>query len=766
MSDQNVSIVPLSNNALDSKQPYGGTATNRAPENIGDIPPVDQVEDTQVLVDVSPYFSDPDGDVLTFTADVLPAGLSLSTDGMITGIATTVETVAATITATDPGALFATAPMSFDITAAPVVPGSDYPLNYPNRIVAAIISNWEERLVVQPWQNCCDVAHAVVHQGTGMYRATRRANTVARYDAWRARNPKGHLLWHVNYRWTEVNPQPKSDNKSWRVYDYIVEQTNMAHIWTRREGDIAPGKSNNSTSSAGAHWNLSFHHQDYRDWIAQSWWGLMDDQDDGGTGVNSIVHLHPFIMNDNTPSTFNSVVKAAATKIGVATIKEVISQTRFKISQFNYQDTDDNLFTWNNAKNATAALPITSYATSGGDAIVDTLYAAAHNVKVGDEYLVSYVKSQSTNVEFDDPPSGIDYGNDPEQRKAAAVEYLLGVEAYGLANFGFGRPPVSNGLGGDNDSYKRENIRTSLTSESLFKHGFRQCENWMTQMTNFKKSNDDLTYVAKSYNADLRDWMLRSMLWGEKHLDLLNPSSPASELPVPHRGVFYELDYRKQGNVTQAAKVLDEYDAAWGRFYWALFMSMRNVFTSHGFGASSPIMQEESFYYPGDPADSGFPHNRTIASCKFDIDYGGVPEPVVYRTPDWGNWGFLTAYPGMLVGLNLGIPKADNRDPWYPHYHPNWSSSLDPVNDVVPLATLNSFLNGGEAWYKFNGSTYVNPVGGAATDVPALTGPAQAPWTDTDAVVCKDFSYNDGAKIVADLPCGPLESFALFRGVA
>ena len=86
--------------------------------NVGDDVSVD---------DVSPYFSDPDGDVLAYTATSSNTGLATaSVSGStvtVTGVAEGSATI--TVTATDPAGLSAT--QSFDVTiqgGAPVVTGS------------------------------------------------------------------------------------------------------------------------------------------------------------------------------------------------------------------------------------------------------------------------------------------------------------------------------------------------------------------------------------------------------------------------------------------------------------------------------------------------------------------------------------------------------------------------------------------------------------------------------------------------------------------
>ena len=101
---------------------------NDGPTVNGAIP--DQEFDQGVAItplDVSGIFSDPDGDDLEFSVDLLPDGLVLDPDtGEISGIPTTLETVTVTVAATDVDASNTTIeadPFDVDIIA-PVLPNA------------------------------------------------------------------------------------------------------------------------------------------------------------------------------------------------------------------------------------------------------------------------------------------------------------------------------------------------------------------------------------------------------------------------------------------------------------------------------------------------------------------------------------------------------------------------------------------------------------------------------------------------------------------
>ena len=85
-------------------------APNQAPEAVGAIPARAMTEGDEVVVDVSPFFSDPDGDELTYTAessDAAVVGVSIEGSSVtVTAVAEGSATV--TVTAADPDGLTAT----------------------------------------------------------------------------------------------------------------------------------------------------------------------------------------------------------------------------------------------------------------------------------------------------------------------------------------------------------------------------------------------------------------------------------------------------------------------------------------------------------------------------------------------------------------------------------------------------------------------------------------------------------------------------------
>jgi len=104
-------------------------------------------EGSEVSLDVSGSFSDPETDPLTFTALGLPAGLLISASGLITGTAPEVGAdtdYPVTVTGTDPGGLSASASFTLTIEDVPPVgtgqtpfPGPDAPVLDGSLTVAA-----------------------------------------------------------------------------------------------------------------------------------------------------------------------------------------------------------------------------------------------------------------------------------------------------------------------------------------------------------------------------------------------------------------------------------------------------------------------------------------------------------------------------------------------------------------------------------------------------------------------------------------------------
>ena len=113
-----VAVTATDPEGLSAKQDISVTVqapANQGPEAVDSIPAHDMIVDSAVELDMSTYFSDPDGDELTYSAETSDAaiatasvdGAEVTTTGMSAG-EEGVQMVTLTVTATDPGGLSVT----------------------------------------------------------------------------------------------------------------------------------------------------------------------------------------------------------------------------------------------------------------------------------------------------------------------------------------------------------------------------------------------------------------------------------------------------------------------------------------------------------------------------------------------------------------------------------------------------------------------------------------------------------------------------------
>ncbi|WP_420635815.1 Ig-like domain-containing protein [Candidatus Palauibacter sp.] len=99
-----------------------GRRNNRPPESRGDIPAFFLTAGESAEVDMSPYFSDPDGDALTYNAatSAADAVTASASDGTLTLTAGTRGTATLTVTSADPGGLEAESSFSVAVVEADI----------------------------------------------------------------------------------------------------------------------------------------------------------------------------------------------------------------------------------------------------------------------------------------------------------------------------------------------------------------------------------------------------------------------------------------------------------------------------------------------------------------------------------------------------------------------------------------------------------------------------------------------------------------------
>lgn len=105
--------MQAASNAITGQAP---TQTNTAP-TLAALPSQTWTVGTAVNVNLASYGADAQG-AITFTAAGLPAGVSISTTGLLTGTPTAVASSSATITVTDTGGLTAQRPLAYTVQAA------------------------------------------------------------------------------------------------------------------------------------------------------------------------------------------------------------------------------------------------------------------------------------------------------------------------------------------------------------------------------------------------------------------------------------------------------------------------------------------------------------------------------------------------------------------------------------------------------------------------------------------------------------------------
>ena len=102
-----VTVTAADPGGMSGQQMFAVTVPNRGPASVGTIPAQSVVLGQTVTVDVSPFFSDPDGETLSYTAASSNTGVATVTvaGSSVTVAGVTAGTVVVTVTAADPGQL-------------------------------------------------------------------------------------------------------------------------------------------------------------------------------------------------------------------------------------------------------------------------------------------------------------------------------------------------------------------------------------------------------------------------------------------------------------------------------------------------------------------------------------------------------------------------------------------------------------------------------------------------------------------------------------
>ena len=113
-----VSVTATDPGGLSAQQAFSVTVANRAPQPVDAIPALELATGDSTTVDLATYFSDPDGDTLSYAAETSDSAVAaVSVSGTVLKVlAESAGTADVTVTATDPGGL--SAQQAFSVTAA------------------------------------------------------------------------------------------------------------------------------------------------------------------------------------------------------------------------------------------------------------------------------------------------------------------------------------------------------------------------------------------------------------------------------------------------------------------------------------------------------------------------------------------------------------------------------------------------------------------------------------------------------------------------
>ncbi|GAB3992119.1 hypothetical protein GCM10028807_24490 [Spirosoma daeguense] len=125
-----------------------GTSPNQAPTTSG-IPNQNLTQNQPYQLNLASYFSDPDGQPLTFSDQGLPAGLS-RTGSLISGTPSTTGVSTISITALDPGGLSISTSFQLSVSATPVTPPSGFAISGVSAVSCQLLSPQRYRVTFNP----------------------------------------------------------------------------------------------------------------------------------------------------------------------------------------------------------------------------------------------------------------------------------------------------------------------------------------------------------------------------------------------------------------------------------------------------------------------------------------------------------------------------------------------------------------------------------------------------------------------------------------
>ena len=224
-----VTVTATDPGGLQATQTFETTVAdaNREPEPVGTIPAKTLAPGGAAMIDAAQYFTDPDGDILAYTAissDTAVAGVSVSGAAVaITAVAT--GSAAVTITARDPGGLTATQRVSVTVKGDGAGLRDDFNSS-------ASLDDWE-------FEDATAVANnGVLELTASSYVGWARRDVAPNLAQWMIETKMGRMQTSsalVNVRWLTGHPR-------YQAVDFVIGDIVEDSNWSLWIGDAGTGQ--------------------------------------------------------------------------------------------------------------------------------------------------------------------------------------------------------------------------------------------------------------------------------------------------------------------------------------------------------------------------------------------------------------------------------------------------------------------------------------------------------------------------------------------
>lgn len=723
-----LTLVPLENGDVDGRRPYARDVPNQPPVLVSPIPDLNAVAGVSFSYDLSPHFSDPDGDPLTFTDSGLPPGLTLSaSSGVISGIPSGVFSGPITYTATDPGGLSAQDTSALEVAPAPT-PG-DFPRNGVNLYAIHLQSAWQ-RLWDDPLLYECALRASVIQvQGLPEYSKDGRAQLQTKVRPFRDARPNTRLGAYIN--WSEVD---KNKNDFWDInkmmYQYIVEGPGKDLLQKDENGRYMT--SNWLPTSGNERWRLNAVGNNagtlMADWygprIVQSW----RDLDNGGDGSNSLIEWvdgKPPLYNMMVPDVVYEIAEPPLQFTLYGTIASVQSQTQYTLTlDLGSGGGEDAVLDRLNSGQAVQFTLWNSTFTESGTSRIGAYDKSNNRVTVNSTFPWTVASGQEFSVTLTTNTSRQDLNNDGSNNNMskngdgrpiyqnAVIKVFESIEAeiaaLGITDFTARCPNASNHPY-HKDLGRIEDTRRPIW-ENFFDHGWT--ENHHVGLGLRKLGSDN-------YQSQLYD-VARGCRYIKYEQAL---TRPASQAPNGHNGMVimpHIVDYYDRHGGPRPI------DQAVMRGWWAHAMMFELVYW----------YCLTNYQYPGyiDEViiDLGQPSRSRDLMPDYDLMNQYASSPRAFDVP---TGLYVETFANGLVAWD-GRGLGDGQ----------WIASHLSGGQAATTHDLSAFIPSGKSLYRFD-SSYVNPTNG-----------------DTCHSAWRDDAFNDGRHQGSTWDSGPFEGICLLYG--